>query len=349
MHTNVSESSAAPLLAPDREASHPATRSRYARWFFVGMAGLFPLLAMLGFTPSYVAVHAGKATLHWFAHLHGAIMTGWLVLFFAQSLLAAKGNLRFHRKLGISAAVFGVFVGLTTVVAVVRAVIAFPPPVEDFRWDIVTLSVAYVLLFGLFFGAGVGLRKDAAAHKRLLFFATLVLLQAAVDRMPWLPGLSAAYFVRFVYLDALLIPLFVYDFVTVRRVHRTTLWCGGLVVATQVALAGVVGSPAVHRFWFERFAPYVEQVVEVKLTEAQIAPLLGDYGYPHWHITISVEDGKLFYKMPDQPRWEFGAKSETEFFLRTTAWNLSFTKGPDGRVVKLANKQPSQVWELPKM
>lgn len=89
--------------------------------------------------------------------------------------------------------------------------------------------------------------------------------------------------------------------------------------------------------------------MEVKLSEAQIASLLGDYGWPNWHIAISCEGGKLFFTMPGLPRAEFAAKSETEFFMRTSTWNLTFVKGPDGRAVKLINHQPNQIWELPRL
>lgn len=213
------------------------------------MSALFPILAVIGFTPSYHAVHAGKATLHWAAHVHGAIMMGWLVLFFAQSLLAAKGNLKFHRKLGLAAAGFGVLVTLSLGAAMVRAILAFPPPVGAFEWDIVTFSAMAIPLFALQFGLAIALRRNVAVHKRLLFFATLLLIQAAVDRIHSLPWLDAAFFVRFLYLDALIIPLLVYDWLTVRRIHRATLWCGGALVSLQVAMIVGFGAPAVHQFW----------------------------------------------------------------------------------------------------
>lgn len=338
-----------PTIAPERTPAPTASRSLYARYFFVGMSGVFLLLAALGFGPSYQAVHAGKATLHWFAHVHGAIMGGWLMLFLVQSWLAAKGLLRFHRQLGISAAVFGVLVWITMGVALVRALLVFPPPVEDLNWDTVTLGVAIIFQFGLLFSAGIALRKNGALHKRLLLLATIVLLQAAIDRMPWLPGLTGAYWVRFAYLDALLIPLFVYDRLTLGRIHRGSLAGGAFFVAVQTMVAMNVGSPAVHQFWFNRLAPYVDPVVEVQLTDAQIAPLLGDYGYPNWHVTIYRENGKLFFRMPDQPPMEIAAKSATEFFMRRAAWNLSFVKSADGKVSKLINRQPNQTWELPRM
>ena len=85
------------LLSNRRKVS--GFQSFYTRYFFVMMAFLFPIIVVAGFTPSYQALADGSYQPHWFVHLHGAIMSSWLLAFFAQAALAAKGNLKFHRKL----------------------------------------------------------------------------------------------------------------------------------------------------------------------------------------------------------------------------------------------------------
>ncbi len=55
-------------------------------------------MAILGFTPSYLHY---LADIHWFAHVHGGLMSAWLLLFITQSSLAAFGSLRLHRTLGL--------------------------------------------------------------------------------------------------------------------------------------------------------------------------------------------------------------------------------------------------------
>src|SRR5882762_1906527 len=82
--------------------------SRKGRYFFVAMAILFPVIAAIGFTPSYQAMSAGTMTPHWVVHVHGALMTSWLLVFLAQAILAAKGNFKYHRRLGIFAVALGV-------------------------------------------------------------------------------------------------------------------------------------------------------------------------------------------------------------------------------------------------
>lgn len=325
------------------------THTRKGRYFFVKMAILFLIVALIGFIPSYQMIYSGQIKPHWFAHVHGAIMTSWLLIFLTQSILAAKGNLKFHRRLGLFSVGLGVIVWLAMGTASIRGRIAYPPPLEDFTWDILLIELSAMNLFGLFFTWGILVRKKAAAHKRLLFFATLVLLQAAVDRTRWLPGLDAAFYVRFIYLDVLIIPLLIYDLITARRIHKITMIGSMIIIIVQIAVTNTLGSPAWHQFWFNRLAPFVEQVVEIKPSDAQTEPLLGDYGDKSWHMTVYRDDGKLYLQLPDQPKLEMAATAENEWFLRATIWKLSFIRGADGSVIKIINKEPNKTWEAQRL
>jgi hypothetical protein len=341
----VSTAQAAASSVTNNDNKITRVRSRKARYFFVSMACLFIIMAVIGFTPSYQAIYSGQDKRHWFAHVHGAIMTSWLLVFLTQGILAAKGNLKFHRRLGLFSVVLGVLVWLAMGTASVRARIAFPPPLDSFLWDVLLIELSAMNLFGLFFTWGILVRKKAAAHKRLLFFATMVLLQAAVDRTSWLPGMDSALYVRFIYLDALIIPLLIYDLITMRRIHKMTMIGSMIIIMVQIGVTNTWGSPAWHQFWFNRLAPFVEQMVEVKPSDAQTDPLLGDYGDKNWHMTVYRDAGKLYLKLPDQPKFEMAATAENEWFLRTMIWKVSFIRGKDGSVTKIINKQPTITWE----
>jgi hypothetical protein len=205
-------------------------------------------------------------------------------------------------------------------------------------------------LFGLFFAWGMVVRKkDTTAHKRLLLLATIVILQPAIDRIRFLPGLDAAFFMRFLYLDLLLIPLLIYDWLTLKRIHKIT-WMGAICIGL-VQAGNVIGyeSRAWHQFWFNSISPFVEKVVEVQLTNEQANLLVGDYGDQNWHMTVSSEGGKLYLKLPDQPKWELGATSETKLFVRIMNWKLIFVIGTDGQVTKVINDQINLVWEAQRL
>jgi len=319
--------------------------SRKGRYFFVAMAILFIIISVLGFGGDYIMISASHLDVHWMALAHGAIMSGWLLVFFIQSLLAAKGNLKYHRQLGLFAVGLGVLVWLGMGIATVRPLIAYPPPPEGSDWDGLLIQLYGMNLFGLFFTWGLLVRKKAAVHKRLLFFATMVLMQAGIDRIRFLPGLGSAIFVRFIYMDALIIPLLIYDLVTLRRIHKITIIGGVIFILVQSAVTMTWESLAWRRFWFNRFAPFVEKVVEVKLTDAQIEPLLGNYGNKDWKMTVSRDNGKIYLTLPDVPRFEMAPIAENEWFLRTMTWKVSFIRGADGSVIKIINKQPSVTWE----
>jgi hypothetical protein len=320
-------------------------REGYVRYFFVGMAILFPLVIASGFTPSYVAMNAGQFTPHWFVHIHAAIMATWLLLFLTQSVLAVKENLRFHRRLGQVAAVFGILVALAMITASTRVRIADPPAQESFLWDVLLLELYIVILFIVFFTWGILVRKNAAAHKRLLLVATLVLIQAGIDRTRWLPWLGDAIFVRFIYLDLFLIPLLVYDLFNIGKVHRITVMVSAIIVALQIAVTLTWGSMAWHRFWFNRITPFVERVVEIKLNSSQLDLLVGEYGDKNWAMAIVRDGDKLFLKLPDFDRMELSATSPTQLFLKVTNWKISFVRGPEGKITKVINTEPNKEWE----
>src|SRR4051812_36562856 len=80
----------------------------YARYFFVAMASAFIIMAVIGFGQDYQLIFAQHISLTWFDHVHGALLTAWLFVFLTQSIMAAKGNLAIHRKLGQFSVVLGV-------------------------------------------------------------------------------------------------------------------------------------------------------------------------------------------------------------------------------------------------
>lgn len=223
-----------------------------ARYFFVIMSVLFVVLSLAGFVPVYHAAIEGtkKFPIHWSAHVHGGIMMLWLLIFTTQSVLAANGSIRFHRQLGLQSVGLGVLVWISMLIASVRALIGFKPPQDHFLFDVLIIQLYGIVLFGLFFTWGIVERRNAAVHKRLLFLTTLVLLQAPIDRMFWLPGLHMALYIRFFYLDALLLALFLYDWITLKRIHHVTIMGTLSFVVVQIAVVMIWGSPSWHSFWF---------------------------------------------------------------------------------------------------
>lgn len=214
--------------------------------FFLVYAVLFPVITLIGFLPSYTAMNAGQFSIHWLAHVHGAMMSAWLLVYIAQVALAVVGNFRFHKKLGLLAVALGILIWISMGAVSVRALVGNPTPLDSFLFDILLVQLYIMQVFGIFFTWGILVRKKAEEHKRLLFLSTLVLMQAALDRVPFLQSGVLA----FIALDLLLLPLFIYDWITLKRIHKIT-WIGLFVyIGAQVLVFESFGSSAWHNFWF---------------------------------------------------------------------------------------------------
>jgi len=328
-----------------------APQTLFIRYFFVGMACLFPVIVLLGFGREFQEIGTGKIKPHWVVHVHGAVMSGWILVFLAQAILAMKGNFKFHRELGMFAAALGVLVWVAMGVTSLHMIIANHPPEGYWFFDLLVAIFYLMACFGLFFTWGILVRKkDPAAHKRLLLLATLVTLQSAVDRIHWLPTFGISYpFIYFMYLDLMLIPLFVYDSMTLRRIHRVTWFGSAFIIVAQLGVWSLWGSPVWHKFWYHLTLPYTEKVVEIKLGEPQTDPLLGKYGWEKWNLSVSREGGRLYFQFTGQDRQELGAISETVFFPRTDIGTYTFIKDANGTVAKVVAHAGAETQEMPRM
>jgi len=248
------------------------------------MAILFPVITFIGFYPSYRDFEAGILKIHWLTHIHSTVMTSWLLLYLTQTLLAATGNIKIHRRLGPFAFVLGILVFMFMGIVSFHILIVNHPPEGSFLFSLLIGNFFEMLSFALFFTWGMLLRKkNAGAHKRLITLATITLMVAAIDRMKLnnlLPSFGIeAFNPTFIYVDILLIPLLLHDLITLRRIHKFTWLCIAILIFLQVISSNVSGSPSWHKFLFKATAPLMEKEkdIEIKLTDAQSAPLLGDY------------------------------------------------------------------------
>ncbi len=106
--------------------------------------------------------------------------------------------------------------------------------------------------------------------------------------------------------------------------------------------------PAVHRFWSDRLAPFVEKVVEVKLTDTQTELLLGNYGWEKMVISTIFRAAKTAssFRIRNLPTsCDLGNRILTRKWV---FWHLTFQKNADGKVIKVINKEPRATWEAPK-
>jgi hypothetical protein len=210
------------------------------RYFFAAMSALFLLVAIIGFGPNTVAIlGSSKPSPPFIVHLHAAMMSLWLLLLLTQALLKASNNLALHMRLGLCSLVFAPLLALVMIaVTWVRYHDMSAAGLGAIANNVLMLQIRAVLLFTIFVVWGLRVRtRDGEAHKRLMLLATLVLLDAAIARMTWLPGhaLPLSYDAIHGYLLLLFAPLLIFDLLRYRRLHRTYVIGLSLLLVCMVA------------------------------------------------------------------------------------------------------------------
>ena len=215
--------------------------------FFVGLGVWSFVLVGAGFGPQLYDALRGTTYIPVAAHVHAAIMTAWLVVYTVQAGLVARGDLRRHRRLGWIGAGVAAAAWLSMAVATVTALRRFDPDRFGFLVLPLLIQLGSIVVFPIFVVWAIVLRRRTAWHMRLMAFATFAVLQAALDRMHWLPneGLPMFWHSGLRAYVLLLAPLAAYDLVSSRRIHPAT-WLGS---ALLVAMHAVVSLYWTHEGW----------------------------------------------------------------------------------------------------
>jgi hypothetical protein len=227
------------------------------------MAVLFIAVAVTGFGPRSLAIVTGQLPVPpLVVHLHAALMSAWLVLLLAQTVLMKSGRPALHASLGAASFVIAPAMFLVMAVLVVANAArlfdsgaAMPPEALARTFAFVAFVMGRAaILFALFYACAVAARNTAReTHKRMMVLATFVVIDAALGRMSWLPGVSGFFESARGY-DAIhgyqllsLLPVVLHDLVRFRRVHWAYLFGGGLFVSFALATHLTWNSPGWQR------------------------------------------------------------------------------------------------------
>lgn len=233
----------------------PVASREAARSIYVFMAVMFVVVAVTGFAPRSLAIVTGARPVPpLIVHLHAATMSSWLALLLAQTIFAGRKRLDIHRSLGMVSFFLGPAMFAVMSTLVIRGFLGLLNPETAPPASAVGNAVAFqtfimaraALLFGLFFFWAIAVRKSAPeTHKRMMILATFVIIDAAIARIPWLPGAflrdggaPSAFFIGYdwthLYQLVLLTPVLVYETVRFRRVHRAYVLGIGLFLTSAV-------------------------------------------------------------------------------------------------------------------
>ena len=213
-------------------------RTAVATYFYFFMSLLIAGVVVYGFshTVDHFLIHAVPVR-PWILYMHGAVFSGWVLLFIVQSALVRVRKVRIHRTLGW----FGV--GLGTIIPV----LGLSTAITMDRFNIVhfheagvspflAIQLNDVICFAVLFTLAVLWRRRPELHRRLILMTSCVLTSAAFARFPFVP-LHMTYWC----VDGLILLGVLRDLLVNRRVHRVYLYALPMLIITQ--------NPAMHLFF----------------------------------------------------------------------------------------------------
>lgn len=221
------------------ERMHRGSRDRR---FFTWAAIAIPLIVFVGFARTYYlkGFFNSPALPGKLVHLHGLVMTLWVILFLVQVRLVATRRTQLHRRLGVTAGIFAALVFtvgvMTAIAAAARGGTPGPPPLQ-----FLVVPLGDMLLFGILIGTALYFRNRMEIHKRLMLIAAVNLLAPAIARIP-LHFIEAGGPLAFFGLtDLCLLVCVAYDTIKNRRLHPAFVWSVLLIIVSQplrIMLAG---------------------------------------------------------------------------------------------------------------
>ncbi|HEX3652137.1 MAG TPA: hypothetical protein VHU18_04860 [Rhizomicrobium sp.] len=197
------------------------------------MALFLVIVVFAGFAPSYYLRGAVPDSITSFLDdppqpirglflLHGALFSAWFLLQLGQSLLIGAGRLDLHRRMGVTALTLAPLLVLTSTLVVFYTVRNGFHDTKESPLKLAAHPVFLLIWFSGFVAAGMLLRRRPQWHKRLMLLASILMAQPAIARITWLP------YPDFLpswweWIIPLVVPLLVWDLVTLRRLHPATI------------------------------------------------------------------------------------------------------------------------------
>ena len=151
----------------------PASRLTENRWFFgYFLSGVIIAAIMFaGFAKHfYLRAWIGTRPITAMVHVHGLVMTAWILLFLTQAPLIAKRRTDLHRKLGIAGAFLAVVVVALGIYTISNSILRHNPDAnpQSFALLYVAFDGLSLLLFGGFLSSVADRTPRRSSRRSLL-------------------------------------------------------------------------------------------------------------------------------------------------------------------------------------
>jgi len=196
-------------------------------------------LVFAGFAPSYyLRPFLSGRHLTPLTHMHGVLMTGWIVLFATQATLVRRRHVALHRRMGASGAGLAaaiVAIGSLTVIAAIHRRFPEASVLRTGR-ILVEFDGLSLWLFGALVCAAIAWRHRSEIHKRLMLCATVALLPPAVGRIAehLMPGSDSCTLVAAAVTGGCALACAFADTWRYRRLHPAMAWGAASVLAANL-------------------------------------------------------------------------------------------------------------------
>ena len=207
------------------------------------IAGLVLLLVFAGFAQSYYLKRLfGADALSVLLHIHGLVMTLWILLFMLQVRLIATHKLALHRRVGMwgmGLALLVMVIGIATAVDSARRAQAAPGGLSFLATSLGGLFVFVALVV-----LGLIYRRQRDFHSRFMLLANLSILAPAIARIPLDVIERGGLTLIFILKDVCVLAFVFYDVASTRRLHPATVWASLFIIASY-PVTRMVGTSSV--------------------------------------------------------------------------------------------------------
>lgn len=217
------------------EIDPPIHRGSRDRRLYIGAAVFIPLIVLAGFARTYYlkGLFATPPLPSLLVHLHGIVMTSWVVLFVVQVSLVATRRTKLHQRLGIGVAILAAMVVVIGVLTAISAAARGSGPPGATPLQSLVVPLGDMIVFAILIATALYFRRRLDIHKRLMLLAALTLLAPAFARIP-LHFIEAGGPLAFFSLtDLCVLACVAFDTVKNRRLHPAFVLGTLLIVASQ--------------------------------------------------------------------------------------------------------------------
>lgn len=217
-------------------SAEKSSTARGIRTYFLS-ALIISAIMFVGFSKNYyLRAWIGTRPITTMVHVHGLVMTAWILLFLTQTLLIARGRTDLHRKLGVAGAILAIVVVALGIYTIAGSIARqhLGTSIRSFALTFVAFDGLSLLLFGGLVMTALRLRRRLQTHKRLMLMAVVTLLPPAFGRFVAYFTHAGVHEIVLALMCGAVLSCIAIDTIRHRRLHPALIWSGAMVVTVNI-------------------------------------------------------------------------------------------------------------------